>query len=208
MNLLAHALIAYHSLPDFSGQAVTGALMADYFKGQDLADYPEGIRVGILQHKAVDAFTDSHPEFVKVRSLIANSGAERLCSGILADIFFDHILASRWDKYGRPYCLHSLYAFSRTIYEKLESSKNYHSPRFAIASQFITSQSWFEKYASIDGIKDTLKGVQSRMSGNVDLVSSVKLLDSLGAEMEKVFSIFWPALLAFSRNWASQLDGQ
>lgn len=203
MNLLAHALIAYNSLPELSGQCVTGALMADFFKGQALDKYPYGIRLGILQHKAVDSFTDSHKEFVAVRRLIASSGAARLCSGILTDIFWDHILASAWDNYGKPYCELGLHDFCTSVYKKLVGTKEFHSPAFAHACNWITGYSWLEKYKTKEGIIDTLKGVQSRMSGQVDLVASVSLLTAIRAELEGGFRQFWPELIAFSKSWYS-----
>lgn len=57
MNFLAHL----HLSP--GGDLVrVGNFMADAVKGRDLSAYPDELAHGIRLHRAIDQFTDAHPE--------------------------------------------------------------------------------------------------------------------------------------------------
>ena len=201
MNLLAHVLLAWATLPDTEGQECTGALMADYFPGQDLAVFPPGIRRGILQHRAVDAFTDAHPAFVELRRSIAAAGALRFTAGILLDVFWDHALASEWERWGRQLCGMDLEPFCGEAYARVGRAAEYHNPGFASIFRFLESGAWLSAYARLDGIGETLAMLSEKMSGRPDLGSCVRLLVELDRPVRSGFAAFWPELLAFARAW-------
>jgi acyl carrier protein phosphodiesterase len=201
MNLLAHAILACSTLEDSDGQECTGALMADYFTGQDLLAYPAGIQAGIRQHRAIDEFTDHHPVFKEYRRSIAAAGAPRFTSGILADIFWDHVLASEWDSWGKPLCGQDLEIFCTDVYAKLGKTREFHSPGFAKAYPWLTGMSWLSSYAGRDGIERTLMGLAGRMSGAWVLEGCIRIMDELDGPMRTSFSVFWPELVDYARNW-------
>jgi acyl carrier protein phosphodiesterase len=201
MNLLAHALLACSTLDNTAGQECTGALMADYFTGQNLLAYPLGIQVGIRQHRGIDAFTDYHPVFREYRMAIASAGAPRFTSGILADIFWDHVLASEWDSWGKPLCGQDLEHFCDEVYARLGQTKEYHSPGFAKAYPWIVGMSWLSSYAGRDGIQRTLMGLAGRMSGAWVLEGCIRIMDELDRPMRQNFARFWPELVEFAQNW-------
>ncbi|MDX9898218.1 MAG: ACP phosphodiesterase [Spirochaetia bacterium] len=201
MNLLAHALLAYISLDDTGGQECTGALMADFFTGQDMQRYPPGIRTGIRQHRDIDGFTDAHPNFIACRRALAAEGVPRHSAGILLDIFWDHVLASEWDRWGEPLCGLELEPFCSRIYQRLELNKDVHSPSFRRAYTWLVASSWLSSYASVDGIGQTLKGMSTRMSGNIDLSESLGILTSGYAWIQTGFSEFWPEMVEFAHSW-------
>ncbi len=202
MNLLAHALLACTTLPDPSGQTCTGALMADYYPGSTIEVYPSGIRTGILQHRAIDAFTDGHPRFIACRKAIAEAGAPRFTAGILADIFWDHVLASEWPDWGLPLCGLELEPFCLRVYHMLDLTRDFQNPGFTDALEWMSRHHWLARYASLDGIGNTLRGLSGRMSGKPDLAAAVKILVALDKPIRAAFLEFWPELVAFSRDWA------
>lgn len=203
MNLLAHALLAYATLEDTGGQECTGSMMADFFAGQDAATYPAGIRKGMAQHRDIDGFTDAHPSFVACRRAIAEAGSPRFTAGILTDIFWDHVLASDWETWGKPLCGLDLEPFCAEIYNRLGQTKALHSPGFAKAYSWIVDLSWLASYAERAGIEQTLRGLSTRMSGHLDLAASVNLLTRLETPIRDSFSTFWPELVEFARGWKS-----
>lgn len=204
MNLLAHVLLAWHTLGNTSGQECTGAVMADSFGGQKLADYPIGIRMGIRQHRDIDAFTDRHPGFARCRRLIAEAGAPRFTAGILTDIFWDHVLASDWKTWGEPLCGLDLEPFCDNVYSLLWLTKDCQSPGFASAAKWIAGRRWLSSYASLDGIERTLRGLSGRMSGHPDLAASAPILVSEDRLIRSTFAAFWPELVDFARDWAGR----
>ncbi|MCU0362399.1 MAG: ACP phosphodiesterase [Bacteroidales bacterium] len=56
MNVLAHIYLSGDS-----EKIIIGNYIGDYVKGRDYLKYPELVRKGIILHRHIDAFTDSHP---------------------------------------------------------------------------------------------------------------------------------------------------
>jgi len=198
---LAHALLACSTLEDTGGQECTGALMADYFTGQDLQAYPSAIQTGIRQHRDIDAFTDHHRVFMGYRQAIAAAQAPRFTSGILADIFWDHVLASEWDSWGKPLCGLDLEPFCSGVYARLGQTRDHHSPGFAKAYPWLVGMSWLSSYAERSGIERTLMGLAGRMSGAWVLEGCIRIMDELDTPMRQSFAVFWPELVRFAQSW-------
>jgi acyl carrier protein phosphodiesterase len=190
-------LIAHASLPDADGQAITGAVMADFFAGQKLGDYPPGLARAIVQHRRVDGFTDSHPEFLSLCLRLDAAGAPRLMAGILLDLFWDFVLGSRWPEFGEPYCRLSLEDFCGLANERLMATAPHHSPRFRQVTPWLVGENWLAAYATRDGIAATLRGLARRVTEGEALIGCDRFLDSHGAELASGFSRFWPELWAF-----------
>ena len=71
---------------------VIGNFIADGIKGKKYLEYPAAIQKGILLHRAIDSYTDSHPVVRQSsKRLHANYGHY---SGVIVDILYDHFLAS------------------------------------------------------------------------------------------------------------------
>ena len=105
MNYLAHIFL---SGPD--RQIRLGNFIGDAVKGNSYNDYPSAIRKGILLHRAIDDYTDHHPAFIEcVRRLKPCFGRY---SSILADIYFDYLLASRFQEFSEV----PLKRFTRNFY--------------------------------------------------------------------------------------------
>ena len=56
MNYLAHAYLSFGHK-----EVLTGNMISDFVKGKARFQYPEGIQKGIMLHRAIDDFTDTHP---------------------------------------------------------------------------------------------------------------------------------------------------
>lgn len=201
MNLLAHALLAYAFLPDSEGKETCGAIMADYFLGQRTEDYPQAVARGIVHHRRVDAFTDSHPAFLKARETLF-AEAPPHSGGILVDLFWDNLLASNWDEFGATVCGMDLENFSREIYRRLEQSKSTRSPVFAEVAPWIISMDWFGAYANEDGIDRTLRALSSRLPHGKPLADCARLLRPNKPILERELRLFWPELLVFAEKAA------
>jgi len=89
MNHLAHLLLA-----EPTPESRLGNLAADYVWHREIAGLPEAVRRGIKQHQQVDAFTDRHP--VVQRSIRRLNEKWGWFTGILIDVYYDHLLALSW----------------------------------------------------------------------------------------------------------------
>src|SRR3954467_13425794 len=92
MNFLAHAFLARDDI-----DLMVGSLMGDFVKGRLDGQYAAPIMRGLILHRRVDTYTDSHPVLVRSRSRI--SPERRRYAGILVDLFYDHYLAVPWSDY-------------------------------------------------------------------------------------------------------------
>ncbi len=92
MNFLAHLYLS-----GSDPMVKVGNFIGDHVKGNAYQNYEIGIQQGILLHRKIDFFTDTHP-LVKRSALLLNERYGRY-SGIVMDVFFDFFLAQNWDTY-------------------------------------------------------------------------------------------------------------
>lgn len=206
MNLLAHAILAHLSFSKPDPLALSGSLMADYFRGENLDDYPHNIGMAIRQHRAIDAYTDAHPGFQYCHQLVATR-APRLTANILTDLFWGHVLARHWDEYGRPHCGLDLTGFCQKVYAAIEETKDWHGAAFARASGWLVGYRWLELYASVEGIAVTLDGLSRRLSRAQGLPAAISILEEQYPALHAAFDAFWPEVVAFSQQWLEANPG-
>ena len=110
MNFLAHIYLSGNSR-----DVLIGNFIGDYVKGKEYTHYPAGIQKGILLHRHIDSFTDQHPVTRSSKKFISERYG--LYAGIVVDIFYDHFLSVRWDKYSDM----SLSTYVRDRYKMLNT---------------------------------------------------------------------------------------
>ena len=87
MNHLAHALLAGDD-----EELRLGGMLGDFVHGQpDAAVFPARVIAGIRLHRAIDVYTDAHPEVLAAKAHLPSP--YRRYAGILLDMWFDHCLA-------------------------------------------------------------------------------------------------------------------
>ena len=94
MNFLAHIYLSQGH-----PKVTIGNFIGDFVKGTQIDRYDDEIRKGILLHRAIDHFTDTH-EIVK-KSKDRLRGNFRHYAPVIVDVFYDHILAREWKKYAQ-----------------------------------------------------------------------------------------------------------
>lgn len=92
MNYLAHLALSHDN-----SQVMLGNFIGDFVKGSNYSHYSPMVRTGILLHRKIDSFTDSHPIVKESATLLKNSYGRY--SGIIVDMFYDHFLAANWDEF-------------------------------------------------------------------------------------------------------------
>ncbi len=184
MNYLAHFYLAGDS-----DELVVGNFIGDAVKGNDYLDYPEKIKQGILMHRAIDSFTDSHP--------LVRQSTHRLqehyhkFSGILVDVFYDHFLAKNWSKFHAK----SLNDFAQNSYKTLEEN-NLHLPEKAqFMLPYMKNGNWLYNYIYIEGIKRTLGGMARRSKFENNMHLGTTHLQEFYSEFENEFLEFFPQLI-------------
>ena len=65
MNFLAHTYLS-----GANDEIIVGNFMGDYVKGKNYLHLPELIKKGILIHRDIDYYTDTHPITRESRALV------------------------------------------------------------------------------------------------------------------------------------------
>lgn len=146
MNYLAHLYLSGEN-----EKTLVGNFIGDYVKGKKFQKFPENIQTGILLHRQIDTFTDSHPRFTDAKKLLRNEFG--LYSGILVDFFYDHFLAANWNKYSNV----TLRSFAKRTHAILLSNFTYLPHRVQGFLPFLIQNRRLESYATVPGILDSIK---------------------------------------------------
>ncbi|HET7435275.1 MAG TPA: ACP phosphodiesterase [Thermoanaerobaculia bacterium] len=191
MNHLAHLFLAAPG-----AESLLGNLAGDFVKGALGDRFTPGIRAGITQHRKIDAFTDSHPSVAAVRRVLLEDHGHY--ARVIADVFFDHFLASRFDELaGEP-----LDAFLARTFATLDPLVDAMPGTLRHVYPHMRDEQWLPSYRRLDGIAMALRGIGRRFSRQPRLDTAVHHLTDSRAELEKQFDDFFPELLAFSRSRA------
>lgn len=151
MNFLAHFFLSQHP-----AEFVVGSFLGDFVRGDRHQDYAPGVARGILLHREIDRFTDTHPVFRQSkRRLVPQQGHY---AGVVVDIFYDHLLAQHWTRYADeplPDLAQRTYATLRVHHDQLP-------PPAQRVLHYMQTHDWLTNYARPEGMARALMGLQRR----------------------------------------------
>ncbi len=176
-----------------------GNLMADLVKGNAIDELPPAIREGVLLHRAVDTFTDAHPLHVLSRSRLGPRWSR--VSGIVIDVYYDHILARDWVRYREI----PLRQFLDSAYEQFLPHCHGLAEKYQIAAQGLVREDLMMSYAEEAGIERALTRISRRLRGGAfSLEEAVSDLRRLDSELTGDFHGFFPELLDHAEHWTNR----
>ncbi len=190
MNWLAHLFLSEPKVEDRLGN-----ILADIVKGKDRKKLSPRFNKGIECQLLVDSFTDTHL-IVKHSKKIISPEYKRY-SGLLVDIFYDHLLARNWSNYSQ----FSLSQFNQEIYESfLKNLDGVPEKARKIITQTIDEE-WLGSYYHISGIEKALIRIKKRLSPKhndlfviEDFIEQIELQYS---QFERDFKIFFPEIIDY-----------
>jgi len=194
MNLLAHAYLSGNN-EDY----LVGNFIADSVKGAAINNFREGVKNGILLHRSIDTFTDTHPVVSKSKRRLHSSYHKY--AGVLVDIFYDHFLAKSWSNYSSV----ELKKFSANVYEVLNSNYSILPNPIKKMLPFLIRYDWLTNYAHLTGIQSVLSGMSRRTSFVSNIEKAIPDFEKDYELFEKEFSIFFPQLIAHSTRFIEKL---
>lgn len=184
MNDLAHLFLA-RSDP----LSRMGNLLGDFRRGDETA-YPDAVRAGLANHRAVDAFTDAHPRVSEARRRF--SGRRRRFAGVALDVVFDHFLIRHWDRFAHYY----LDDFIDQVYKDLRASEPEMpaSMRDELARR--READWLRRYARLDTVGMVLDRMAARLRFPNAFGGIIEEIRDRRSELEGDFLAFFPELRA------------
>jgi len=187
MNYLAHLFLAGDS-----AESLIGNLAGDFVKGPLKNRFTPGIRQGIVEHRRIDAFTDSHPAVAAFRRVLIPEHGH--WSRVIADVFFDHFLACDFDAYaGEP-----LETFVERVHATIDRHPDPLPDRLRDVYPFMRDEQWLLGYRERYGIELALRGLSRRIARHPPLYEAMHFLDDSRGELLQRFRAFFPDVMEFA----------
>ena len=196
MNHLAHLFLAGNT-----PESLIGNLAGDFVKGPLGDRFPPGIHEGIVQHRRIDAYTDSHPAVAAFRRVLTPEHGHY--SRVIADMFFDHFLACRFDEYGGE----PLESFLRRTFAIIDPYEHLLPGSLRAVYPRIRDEEWLLSYREIEGIHFALTNISRRFSRKPHLETATRHLIDSRVELERRFERFFPDVVAFAGGRSDATDG-
>lgn len=187
MNHLAHLFLA----PD-SPKVRIGSVLGDFTRGIDLAELPGPVRKGIRHHRAVDSFTDKHPDVLASKKLF--SAQRRKFAGVALDILYDHFLLRNWSRFTTA----DQDVFIRKVYTELQQYENLMTPDMTRTTRRMVLHDWFGSYRELENIGYALDRVAARIRFRNAFSGMIHEIRPLHSELEAHFLSFFPDLQKFA----------
>lgn len=194
MNHLAHLFLASPGT-----ESLIGNLSGDFVKGPLGDRFPSGIAEGIRQHRRIDAFTDSHPAVAAFRRVLIPDHGHY--ARVIADMFFDHFLASRFDELGGE----PLEEFLSRVFAAIDPHEHALPGKLRVLYPRIRDERWLESYREVEAIGFALRNISRRFSRQPHLESAAAHLVTSRRELERRFDEFFPDVVAFARRSADTI---
>jgi acyl carrier protein phosphodiesterase len=194
LNFLAHL-----HLSDGTPPSMVGGLVADFVRQPEVKLLPAGVQEGIRLHRLIDAFTDRHPI---VHGSIGRLGGEfGWFSGIVIDVYYDHILAREWSRYSAE----PLRSFADRAYAALGGALSVVSEEVGRYVRGFIDDDRLVRYATTVGIADTLSRVSNRITRRMPrhalrLETAMPYLLAADVGLTADFHAFYPELIGHAAS--------
>lgn len=189
MNFLAHIYLSGDN-----DLIKIGNFMADGIRGKDYLKFPEEVKKGILLHRQIDTFTDSHPIYRKSKHRLHKKYGHY--SGVIMDILYDHFLAKNWNQYSEE----NLEDYTANFYKSLEKNYDLLSEKTKNLMPYMIERNWLMSYATIAGIEMILFQMDYRTKHRANMQEAVAELQEFYVEFEQEFTAFFQELITFTKQ--------
>lgn len=159
--------------------------MADSIKGRDYEKYTDELKTGILLHRFIDSYTDSHPVFKQsTKKLHQNYGHY---SGVIVDMYYDHFLCKNWAKYADE----DLSNYVTNFYHSLHQHQEVLTDKIIYLLPYMEKGNWLYNYQFLDAFEVILTQMDSRTKYKSKMRYAVADLKEHYAEFEAEFTLFF-----------------
>jgi acyl carrier protein phosphodiesterase len=195
MNYLAHIFLSGDN-----DDVKIGNFIADFVPGKKYLEYPETIKKGILLHRKIDTYTDSHPIFRESKRRLF--GDFRHYSAVIVDMFYDHFLAKHFSAYSDV----ELNEFAASFYKLLEDKKQILPDNVKRVLPVMINYNWLVSYRDLDQLQDILRQMNNRTKHKSNLHHSIALLKRDYLLFENDFKVFFDDILKAKNNMYASLN--
>ncbi|PCJ25535.1 MAG: hypothetical protein COA97_07645 [Flavobacteriales bacterium] len=189
MNYLAHFYLS-----NYDEDLIIGNYIADDVKGKAYLNYPLEIQKGILLHRKIDSYTDTHKIVLNSKNLIRYH--QKKYTPVVIDVFYDYFLAKYWENYSKE----RLKDFTVFIYKTLFKSIKHLPLKSQIRLPFMAKSNWLYNYREIKGIERALKGLSKRSNYSNNMAQAYIILKEKEDLLKEDFNAFFPELKSYAND--------
>ena len=153
---------------------------------------PAQVRTGLYHHRAVDAFTDRHPEVIASKQLF--SAQRRRFAGVALDILYDHYLLRNWKLFSHV----DSDTFIDQVYRELDANSSLMPEPMQRVTGHIVRNDWFRSYRNLENIGYALDRVAGRIRFTNAFSGIIEEIEEHDDELERRFLQFFPELKRFA----------
>lgn len=194
MNFLAHIYLSGDN-----DLIKIGNFMADGIRGKQYENFPLDIQKGIVLHRAIDTYTDSHPVFRQSTKRLHTNYHHY--AGVIVDVFYDHFLAKNWNSY----CNEKLEDFVARFYQSLDKNIDVLSDKTRNFMPYMIQHNWLVSYQTVEGITKILTQMDSRTNNQSKMRFANTELVKFYSEFENEFTLFFKDIQNISLEKLKQL---
>lgn len=191
VNFLAHLVLAPQT-----PEGLIGSIAPDMIRGPLPADLHPAVAESAREHQRIDRFTDRHRAFSRTRSRLSAHVDSRL-TGILADVLYDHVLASGWSDWQGDLLDEFVLGVEGCLLDRLGLVPS----EMRLVVRRMIEQRWLASYASSAGIRERLSNLSGRLTSRLgrpmDLTLTGPQLAGVMPGVADDFGVLWPDLLAY-----------
>jgi acyl carrier protein phosphodiesterase len=180
MNFLAHIYLSGEN-----DLIKIGNFMADGIRGKQFEHFPEDVKKGILLHRFIDTYTDSHDIFRKSTKRLHDRYHHY--SGVIVDIVYDHFLAKNWSNYSEE----KLESFINRFYNSLHDNYSILTEKTQGLMPYMIERNWLLSYRTTEGIHQILTQMDRRSKNISKMQYAVEELNEFYEEFEEEFTSFF-----------------
>lgn len=180
MNFLAHIYLSGEN-----DLIKIGNFMADGIRGKQFEHFPEDVQKGILLHRFIDTYTDSHDIFRKSTKRLHDRYHHY--SGVIVDIVYDHFLAKNWTKYSDE----KLESFINRFYNSLHDNYDILTEKTQGLMPYMIERNWLLSYRTTEGIHQILTQMDRRSKNISKMQYAIEELNEFYDDFEEEFTLFF-----------------
>jgi len=184
MNHFAHLVLSKATV-----ESTVGNLLGDFARGVDADSLPAPVRAGLLNHRAVDRYTDCHPLVLEMKRSF--SPRRRRFAGIALDIYFDHLLLTHWEQFDQR----DLDQLISDFYQRMTAGQSLMpGEEMRRVTRRMVDYDWFGSYRDADAIAESLDRVAARIRFANDFDNAIEELQRHHEQIRDGFLEFYPQL--------------
>lgn len=193
MNFLAHIYLSGDH-----EKLMIGNFMGDFVKGNQFSEYHEDIQKGIILHRLIDEYTDTHDVVSTSKDKLREK--YRHYAGVIVDVFYDHFLAKNWNDYHNM----DLMSFTEITYNTFHKYWDTLPPKAQYMIPYMKDGNWLYYYSTVEGINSALTGMSRRTKFNSKMNEASVDLRHHYDDFENEFRLFFEDLRDYVNNWIAK----